>query len=182
MAQSHGAVPERAARAGQGTKEMPVPTHTFRDVMAGVCSPVAIVTTANQGRPHGSTVSAFASLSLEPPMVSVALGLQSRLLAHVLEVGKFGINLLAWSQADMARLFASATADRFEAAPWFSHDGIPRFHQIAGWLGCTLDQSIKIGDHVLLVGLVDNAEKADTAPLIYGERTYGTHSSLAAER
>ncbi len=161
---------------------MPVPKQTFRDVMAGVCSPVAIVTTANQGRPHGTTVSAFASLSLKPPMVTVALDLRSRLLTHVLEAGKFGINILAWSQADMAQLFASPAADRFEAAAWFSHGGIPRFRQIAGWLGCTLDQSIRVGDHVLLVGLVDDAEKVDAAPLIYGQRTYGTHSSLAPAR
>jgi flavin reductase (DIM6/NTAB) family NADH-FMN oxidoreductase RutF len=113
-------------------------------------------------------------------MVTVALGQRSRLLPHVLEANKFGVNVLAWSQADIARLFASATADKFETASWFSHKGIPRLQQTAGWLGCTLEQSIQLGDHVLLVGLVDDAEKADRASLIYGERTFGTHSLLVA--
>ena len=45
----------------------------FRDLMAGVCAPVTIVTTMDEGQPFGATVSAFASLSLDPPMVTVAL-------------------------------------------------------------------------------------------------------------
>jgi flavin reductase (DIM6/NTAB) family NADH-FMN oxidoreductase RutF len=113
-------------------------------------------------------------------MVTVALGQRSRLLPHVLEANRFGINLLASSQADIARLFASAIADKFETASWFSHKGIPRLQRTAGWLDCTLERSIRLGDHVLLVGLVGDAEKTNTASLIYGERTYGAHSSLVA--
>ena len=33
----------------------------FRDLMAGVCAPVTIVTTMTNGVPHGATVSSFAS-------------------------------------------------------------------------------------------------------------------------
>ena len=45
----------------------------FREVMAGVATPVSVVTAISDGRPHGTTVSAFASLSMDPPMVLVAL-------------------------------------------------------------------------------------------------------------
>ncbi len=48
-------------------------TTAFRDVMAGVCTPVTVVTALDGDRPHGTTVSAFASLSMAPPMVLVAL-------------------------------------------------------------------------------------------------------------
>lgn len=41
----------------------------LKDVMAGVCTPVAVVTAMDGARPHGTTVSAFASLSMTPPMV-----------------------------------------------------------------------------------------------------------------
>ena len=56
----------------------------FLNVMSGVCAPVTVVTaTAADGLPHGSTVSSFASLSLDPPLVSFALGRASGLLAHL---------------------------------------------------------------------------------------------------
>jgi Flavin reductase like domain len=46
----------------------------FRDLMAAVCAPVTVVTTmgvtsTGEAGPHGATVSAFASLSLRPPLV-----------------------------------------------------------------------------------------------------------------
>ena len=45
----------------------------FREVMAGVATPVSVVTGMAGGLPHGTTVSAFASLSMDPPMVLVSL-------------------------------------------------------------------------------------------------------------
>ncbi len=55
----------------------------FRDAMATVCTPVAVVTAMDGERPHGTTVSAFASLSVDPPMVLVALDARSDLLTLV---------------------------------------------------------------------------------------------------
>ena len=52
----------------------------FRDLMAGVCAPVTVVTTMTNGVPRGATVSSFASLSLNPPLVSVAFDRGSALL------------------------------------------------------------------------------------------------------
>ncbi|MGH3249709.1 MAG: flavin reductase family protein, partial [Trebonia sp.] len=62
----------------------------FRAVMATVCTPVSVVTAMAGDRPHGSTVSAFASLSLNPPMVLVSLDLSSDLLRHIRDSGAFG--------------------------------------------------------------------------------------------
>jgi hypothetical protein len=54
----------------------------FRDLMSAVCAPVTVVTTADEDGPHGTTVSAFASLSLRPPLVTVALDRRSGLLGR----------------------------------------------------------------------------------------------------
>jgi hypothetical protein len=63
----------------------------FRDVMATVCAPVTVVTTTTaDGKPYGTTVSAFASLSLDPPLVMIALGNRSGLLAHARASGRIG--------------------------------------------------------------------------------------------
>ncbi|MFF7544482.1 LLM class flavin-dependent oxidoreductase [Streptomyces canus] len=60
-----------------------VSLQTFRDAMATVASPVAVVTAMDGPCPHGTTVSAFASLSLAPPMVLVSLNNRSHLLAII---------------------------------------------------------------------------------------------------
>jgi flavin reductase (DIM6/NTAB) family NADH-FMN oxidoreductase RutF len=59
------------------------PADTFRDVMAGVPTPVPVVTTQVDDRPHGTTVRAFASLSMAPPMLLAALDRRSKLLARL---------------------------------------------------------------------------------------------------
>jgi flavin reductase (DIM6/NTAB) family NADH-FMN oxidoreductase RutF len=51
----------------------------FRDLMAAVCAQVTIVTAA-EGGPFGTTVSAFASLSLRPPMITAARACSGRCL------------------------------------------------------------------------------------------------------
>jgi len=77
----------------------------FRDLMAGVCSPVTVVTTTTGDTAYGATVSSFASLSLDPPLVSVAFGRGSQLLGHIQTAGQFGINILGHDQDELAIRF-----------------------------------------------------------------------------
>jgi flavin reductase (DIM6/NTAB) family NADH-FMN oxidoreductase RutF len=157
---------------------MPLDIQEFRNLMAGVCAPVTVVTTVHDGVPYGSTVSAFASLSLVPPMISVALDRGSSLLARVLQTTRFGVNVLAKSQEEAARLFATRNVDRFGQSSWALADGMPRLAACASWLVCDLAQAVEGGDHMLLLGVVTEAEKTAAAPLIYSERIFGTHSVL----
>ena len=85
----------------------------FRQLMAGVCAPVTVVTTSVDGVPYGATVSSLASLSLDPPLVSVAFDRASRLLARIQQAGEFGVNVLSQAQDDLARNFAVARDDKF---------------------------------------------------------------------
>src|SRR4051812_8366537 len=151
----------------------------FRDLMAGVCAPVTVVTTANQDGPHGATVSSFASLSLQPPLVTVALDRRSALLARILGSRQFGVNVLASAADELALLFARRDEDRFGQVPWGLSRGLPRLDGAAGWAVCDLHQVVDGGDHLLLVGLVTHAESSQLSPLVYGHRTFGTHSRFA---
>jgi flavin reductase (DIM6/NTAB) family NADH-FMN oxidoreductase RutF len=152
----------------------------FRDLMAGVCAPVTIVTTLEEGRPFGATVSAFASLSLNPPMVTVALDRGSSLLARILRVGRFGVNVLGDGQETLAVLFARRGTDRFAAVPWCADHGLPRLLETASWIACDLAKAVEGGDHVLLLGQVTWASRTEAAPLVYGHRVFGTHSGLVS--
>jgi flavin reductase (DIM6/NTAB) family NADH-FMN oxidoreductase RutF len=152
---------------------------TFRDVMAEVCTPVAVVTTAVDGAPHGTTVGAFMSLSLRPPMVVVALDRASDLLAKVRLTRRFGINVLAMSQDQLAVRFAGKDGDRFAGVAWSLADGLPRLADATGWLVCQAKAFVDGGDHILIPAHVRAAAATPAPPLAYHRRAYGTHSVFA---
>jgi flavin reductase (DIM6/NTAB) family NADH-FMN oxidoreductase RutF len=157
----------------------------FRDLMAAVCAPVTVVTTTGvtstgEAGPHGATVSAFASLSLSPPLVTVALDRRSALLARILGTRRLGVNVLGSGDDEVALRFArAAAADRFAGVPWTLSQGLPRLDCAVAWAACELTQAVDGGDHLLLIGLVGYAESRPAAPLVYGHRTFGTHSGFA---
>lgn len=157
----------------------PVDQRRFRDLMAGVCAPVAVVTTRVDGMPFGATVSSFASLSLEPPLITVAFDRRSTVLGEIVKAGRFGVNLLGHGQDDLAVLFARRGAERFADTPWHDDNGLPRLDGTAGWASCDLYRTVEGGDHLLLFGLVTAAGRAELPPLVYAHRTFGTHSRLS---
>ena len=148
----------------------------FREVMAGVATPVAVVTSMGDGLPHGTTVSAFASLSMDPPMVLVSLDRGSDLLALVRETGRFGVNVLAAAHEDLARLFASKKPERekFAGIPHTVHDGIPVIEGALAWVGCRLERLIPGGDHTIGIGAVEAAEAGHGEPLLWFRGGYRT--------
>lgn len=150
----------------------------FRDLMAAVCAPVAIVTASDEDGPHGATVSSLASVSLRPPLISIALDHRSKLLARILGSGRFGVNVLGCAQDDEAKLFASRGVDRFTYVRWSTAKGLPRLEGAVGWAACEVHRTIEAGDHLLLIGLVINASSSPQPPLVYGHRTFGTHSGF----
>ncbi|SDF98513.1 NADH-FMN oxidoreductase RutF, flavin reductase (DIM6/NTAB) family [Sinosporangium album] len=143
--------------------------------MARVCTPVCVATTLDRGRPHGTTVSAFTSLSMSPPMVLMALDRGSDLLALIRRTGRLGLNILAGGQSDLALCFARKGADKFADAEWSAESGAARLAGAAAWVGCAVSDLIDGGDHVIVLGTVLRAEAADAAPLTYHARTFGTH-------
>ncbi|MFD4606013.1 flavin reductase family protein [Streptomyces sp. NPDC058464] len=164
-----------------GAGETGFEPEAFRDVMAGVASPVTVVTGVSEGVPHGTTVSAFTSLSLSPPMVLVSLDRGSRLLEVVRGSGRFGVNVLSSHQAGLALRFArKGGAEKFDGTEWSLVHGLPRLPEATGWLACETETLVDGGDHVVLLGRVLSAEHRVAPPLTYHARAFGTHSMLAA--
>ncbi|MDT0612269.1 flavin reductase family protein [Streptomyces lancefieldiae] len=153
----------------------------FRDVMAAVASPVAVVIALDGGRPHGTTVSAFASLSLTPPMVLVSLDERSCLLAVVRRSGRFGVNVLGAHQADPASVFARSGPDKFDGIEWSPSGELPRLPGAAAWIAAEVDDCVDAGDHTVLLAHVTAAEPGEGSlrPLTYHRRSFGTRTPLA---
>jgi flavin reductase (DIM6/NTAB) family NADH-FMN oxidoreductase RutF len=167
-----------SAVPGAGADARHVDGITFREVMGAVCTPVAVVTAMCGDRPHGTTVSAFSSLSLDPPMVVVSLDRDSELLRYVRRTRHFGVNLLASDQDGLALRFARKGDDKFDGVDWRLHGGVPRFVSCAGWLACSVTRLVRGGDHTLALGLVVDAEHMQAQPLTYHLRAFGTHTAL----
>ncbi|MCP1386649.1 flavin reductase family protein [Corynebacterium sp. TA-R-1] len=154
----------------------------FKNAMSQLAAAVTVVTTGTKEAPHGTTVSAFMSLSLEPPMVLVSLDQRSSLLAQ-LEVGSpIGVNVLSTEQGDLARTFATRGIDRFAGVDWCMADGAPKLDGNHTWVAGTVARLIEAGDHVLVLIDVCCAEVNSNQPLLYWQREFGTHGSLDAVR
>lgn len=101
----------------------PVDRAAFVAAMRDVAATVTIVTTDGPAGRHGATVSAFCSVSADPPTVLVCLNSTNQISARVRANGRFAVNILRASPqaADLARTFAGARdheqPDRFCHAP-----------------------------------------------------------------
>lgn len=152
----------------------------FRELMAGICGPVTVVTTVLDGVPHGTTVSAMMSVSLAPPLVGVGLDGGSTILSHARASGRFAINVLAHDQADVALRFAKKlpSTEKFDGIDWSLDDGLPRIRGALSWMVCDVERAVDAGDHVLLLGRLVTGVATKAAPLVYAQRQFGTHSAL----
>jgi flavin reductase (DIM6/NTAB) family NADH-FMN oxidoreductase RutF len=149
----------------------------FRLALRNVAAAVAVVTTLDEfGEPHGTTVSAFMSLSMEPPLLAVSLDNRSRLLSHTTPGQRLGVNALADDQSDLARRFADPIADRWQGVDWDLEAGSPALNQRLAFLGIEVERLIPAGDHTLIVGAVRAASWTVGGPLTYWQRGFGTHS------
>ena len=149
----------------------------FRDAMAGVATPVTVVTALSGGLPHGTTVSAFASLSMSPPMVLVSLDRGSEVLARIREGGRFGVNVLGSGQANLGLAFArKGGVGKFAGVPWQLEAGVPRIPGAGGFLACEVAHVVQGGDHMVVMGEVLVAEALGGPPLTYHARRFGTHA------
>ena len=152
---------------------------SFRAAMREVASPVSVVTAYAAGEPLGATVSAFASLSMDPPMLLVSLQRGARLLGALTVGATFGVNVLTTAQAGLAELFATRGADKFEGTAWALQDGAPRLEGCAAWVALTVADLFTGGDHVVVFGDVIAADADPQAdPMVYRARVYGGHRPL----
>lgn len=148
----------------------------FRDVMANMVAPVAVITAAEDGAGSGATVSAVMSLSMDPEMIVVALDRSSTTLSVVRRTRRFGVNILAADQPDLAKRFGSKADDKFSDVAWSLEAGLPRLSATSGWVRCSVGSIQDGGDHVLVSGLVEaSAHDRERDALAYRGRALSPH-------
>ena len=145
----------------------------FREAMARVPAPVTVITTQVDGIPTGTTVSAFASLSISPPMVIFALDNRGSMIDRLRAAGRAGVNILAGHQAEIALQFARrGLPDRFAELAWHEDHGLPRIDEVVAWLRCEDLTLVPGGDHTVVLGTVTEAETVGDSSLSYHLREF----------
>ena len=147
----------------------------LRSVMRLIPAPVAVVTVDLEGERLGLTVASLVSLSLEPPLVGVAIRRTAALHELLRRAGEFGISVLGAGQAHLAQHFARGVPPiaLWQRVPLREGDGPPLLEGALAWLRCEVRAEHETGDHTLFVGQVIAAEggTADRA-LVYLDRRY----------
>ena len=141
-------------------------------------SGVTAVTTSLDGRLHGVTVSAFMSVSLDPPLVLIALGNETATRDMLTESSIFAVNLLSDDQEFLSERFAARAPlvnEEFEGVPYFvAATGAPILEHSLAWYDCRVEATHPGGDHTLFVGRVEaiGFGDKDRQPLIYFANRY----------
>ena len=114
------------------------------------------------GQSAGLTVDSFVSLSLEPPLVGIALGRQAALHELLREAGGFAVSILAAGQAHLAQHFARGVPPIGLWTGIETRDGelgAPLIEGAIGWIECRLASEHPAGDHTFFVGEVVSASR-----------------------
>jgi flavin reductase (DIM6/NTAB) family NADH-FMN oxidoreductase RutF len=147
----------------------------FRRVLGHFATGVTILTTTDvESRPTGLTVSAFCSVSLDPPQILVCVDHKSQSYPALRDGACFGVNILGTDHESVSRRFATTRLDKFDGVPWSRGTlGVPLIDGALAQLECrTVSRHVE-GDHTILVGRVEEARNGAGEPLLYFRGKYG---------
>ena len=160
--------------------------HAFRQAAGRFASGVTVVTTRASEGAYGVTVSSFASLSLNPLLVTVSINRSSALLQYVRSAEAFGVSVLASDQQQVADYFATQGRTPepagFATVPTTSQQtSAPIIDGCLSWFDCTVEDILPGGDHEILVGRVVAAGGGTGEPLVYWSGGYRALTTEVAE-
>jgi flavin reductase (DIM6/NTAB) family NADH-FMN oxidoreductase RutF len=146
----------------------------YRQALGCFATGVIVVTAIGPGGPTGLTINSFTSVSLAPRLVLWCLDCFSERGQIFLETPRFGLNVLAAGQRDLAVRFAEPGSNAWpnEAARTPDASGLQLEGGLA-FLDCRAVQRIELGDHIVLVGEVEAFSARGGDGLTYYQGRYG---------
>ena len=149
---------------------------TIRDAFGQFATGVTVVTALDSlGKPIGLTVNSFASVSLEPALVSWCVDKSSQRFDEFSKANYFCVSILNQNQKQVSDLFASRSWDDtvFEDAEWFEGlNGVPQISDSAAFFQCQTEHVYPGGDHLIIVGRVLEYAADAQPPLVFHAGDY----------
>ena len=155
---------------------MTVSTDDFKNALQLWASGVTVVTTQSEKLGvQGMTVTAFSSVSVEPPQILVCINDAADTGDGIVESQCFAVNVLTTEQQETSNQFAggSSQAQRFADADWStSVTGAPLLNNSLMSLDCKVIEKVRAGTHWIIIGEVQACECRTGEPLLYYRGAY----------
>ena len=172
---------DTSALAATATAEVDV--QDYREVLTRFATGVTVVTTieetADGPQPWGTTVNSFTGISLDPPLVLVAIGRERSIHPIIERIHRFGVNILGEDSQALSDCFAGAPSplprSAFCNAPYaLGVAGLPVLEAAVAYLACEVERVIEAGDHTIYLGRVVETGCRDEVgwTLLYFRRRY----------
>jgi len=172
------------------SEALSIPQPTVRDqfvhAMSYMACTVSIVTTDGPAGRFGVTVSAMSSVSADgaTPTLLVCVNQSSKSAPALMANQVFNVNVLREDQAYIADCFAgrfkTADGDKFSVAAWETDGLAPRLADALVSFDCRILSAEQVGTHYVIIGAVQAVYRFGGSPLIYANRSYGTHRPIEA--
>ncbi len=146
----------------------------LRQAFSTFMTGVTVVTALDrQGKPVGFTANSFTSVSLEPPLLLVCPGKNMHLFEIFNQCEHFAVNILSEHQQDVANTFANKASDRFAQVKWYTgKQGCPLLEGVVATFSCHVYQRVDAGDHIILIGQIDEFQQLGSHGLGYSNNGY----------
>ncbi|SCD44702.1 NADH-FMN oxidoreductase RutF, flavin reductase (DIM6/NTAB) family [Streptomyces sp. Termitarium-T10T-6] len=175
----HRALPRPDLRAVRDDERLPIAPAEFRRVLGHFASGVTVVTARDTDGPTGFACQSFASLSLDPPLVTFMVARTSTTWPRIARAGAFCVNVLGADQGALCRGFAVSGADKFAGVAYGEAPatGSPLLDSVPAWIDCRIHAVHTGGDHLIVVGRVEAlGSEEDGEPLLFHRGAFGRFS------
>jgi flavin reductase (DIM6/NTAB) family NADH-FMN oxidoreductase RutF len=156
---------------------LPVSRDAYVAGMRQIAGTVGVVTTDGPLGRVGATVTAFCSVSADPPALLVCLRSASRICEAVKANRTFTLNILKEDDHAIARVFAgefdASRADRFQGVALVEHQGLSPSIRGALSFACRTARTEVQDSHTLFIGRVLDVAPTALMPLTYHDGRYG---------
>ncbi|MEU0619612.1 flavin reductase family protein [Streptomyces rubiginosohelvolus] len=170
------ALPRPDLRAVRDDERLPIAPAEFRRVLGHFASGITVVTARDADGPTGFACQSFASLSLDPPLVTFMVARTSTTWPRIARAGAFCVNVLGAEQGALCRGFAVSGADKFAGVAYGDAPatGSPLLDSVPAWIDCRVHAVHTGGDHLIVVGRVEalGAEE-EGEPLLFHRGAFG---------
>lgn len=146
----------------------------YRRALGQFATGVTVITTrAAGGRPVGITVNSFSSVSLEPPLILWSISRQASSFEEFAHATHFAVNVLAARQHHLSRQFSTQLADKFAGVEYSEGPGgCPLLKGVLAHFVCRSVRQYDGGDHLILLGEVEQYECHGGEPLVFHSGQY----------
>lgn len=155
----------------------PIDSDRYRAVMRHLPTGVAAICSTDPvtGSQNGMIVGTFASLSMDPALVTFSVTHASTSWPKIAASDRFSISLLAEDQQQVCRALSAKGEDKFSTVGYSESDwGTPHIHGSLAWFDCRIEQQFVAGDHLIIVASVLEMTPGAGAPLIFHGGRFGS--------